>query len=708
MGEVVEETFDVVVIGGGLAGICAAIAAARHGARTVLLQDRPVLGGNSSNEIRVSITGASAMGRNPFARESGIIEELLTEDRFRSSTPFPVNGEPRPDWDWLLLEWASREPNLVVLLNTTAIEPLMDPESGAIRSVRARQAGTADEMLLHGTYFIDASGDGDIAAKAGATFRYGREGKLDTKESLAPLRGDKQVLGSSLMFSARNVGHPVKFAPPAWAYAYPDEKDLSYREHERVSEGYWWIEWGGNKDTVADNDEIRDELLKMVYGVWDHIKNHGSHKAEYLVLDWIGSVVGKRESRRFLGDYVLKQEDLEQRPQFPDAVAYGGWPIDIHPAEGMKAREMPTIQIYPAGPYSIPLRSLYSKDVPNLFFAGRNISATHLAFASTRVMGTCAVQGQAVGTAAALCLCHQCVPSELAARHIRELQQTLIKDDCYLVGLRSEDADDRLRRAKVTESSHQGPFEVTQFETMIALDESRAQMFTVSEPYLERFSAYLASTAKQDVQVKATLYKAQHLTDFTSTDAIAAAVVTMPVGKRAWVGFPFQVPVEPGACYWVALDQAKGVSWGSVEQAIPGALRAERMAFRKMWLSRAGCHTFRLTPQSWPYRGQNVVNGVTRPAFGPSLWVSSQQERLPQYIEFELPQETELDTVYITFDTNLDKVVPFGPAPECVRDYRLSYYDGQRWRDLFDERGNHQRRRRHEFATVRTTALRLT
>ena len=703
-----EKTFDIIVIGGGLAGVCAAIAAARRGAQVALIQDRPVLGGNSSNEVRVSIGGASAMGRNPFARETGILEELQIEDRFRSSTPHPLNGEPRPNWDWLLMEWVSREERIALLLNTTAIEPVMDVESGAIRSVRARQSGTEEEYLLHASYFVDASGDGAIAAKAGADYRYGRDSKTDTRESLAPIRGDKQVLGSSLMFSARDAGHPVKFTPPAWAYDYPDEKSLSYREHERVTEGYWWIEWGGGKDTIADNEEIRDELLKMVYGVWDHIKNHGPHKAESLVLDWVGTVVGKRESRRFLGDYLLKQEDLEQRPEFADAVAYGGWPIDIHPTDGLKARENPAIQIFMPGPYNIPLRCLYSRNVPNLFLAGRNISASHLAFASTRVMGTCAVEGQAVGTAAALCVSHQCVPSEMAKQHAKELQQALLKDDCYIVGLRRDDPDDLLRGAKVTESSHHGPLEMTRFEKTVALDDWRAQMFTVSEPYLERISVYVESTATADSTIKATLYKAPRVNDFSTLDPVAGAVATLPAGKRSWVAFPFQAPVEPGACYFVALEGERKVSWGYVEESLPGAVRAERMVYRKLWLPRQGCHTFRLTPQSWPYRGQNVLNGVARPEFGPGLWISSPQERLPQTLELELPAPAEIDTVCLTFDTNLDKLVPFGPAPECVRDYRVSYHDGERWRDIFDERGNHQRCRRHQFDLIHTGALRLT
>jgi flavin-dependent dehydrogenase len=318
---VLEESFDVVVIGGGLAGICAAIAAARHGCAVALVQDRPVLGGNSSSEVRVTVEGASAGGRNPFARETGIIEELLIEDRFRSSLPRPANGEPRPNWDWLLSEWVTREENLALFLNTRAVEAVMDEQTGAIHAIRTYQITTEKEYLLHAPYFVDASGDGVVAFSAGASYRYGRDSKQESNEQLAPMRADKEVLGSTLMFSARDAGHPVKFIPPFWAYDYPTEDSITYREHDRVTAGYWWIEWGGNLNTVADGEQIRDELLRMVYGVWDHIKNHGDHHAENLELDWVGSVVGKRESRRFLGDHILTMDDIDQRPALPDVVA---------------------------------------------------------------------------------------------------------------------------------------------------------------------------------------------------------------------------------------------------------------------------------------------------------------------------------------------------------------------------------------------------
>jgi len=709
----VEETFDVIVIGGGLAGTCAAIAAARHGAYTALIQDRPVLGGNSSNEIRVSVTGASAGGRNPFARETGILDELLIEDRFRSATAFPVNGEPRPNWDWLLAEWATREQNLVLFLNTRALEPTVDEETGAIRSVRCLRLSTETEFLFHAPIFIDASGDGSIAAQAGAEFRHGREGKMDqpreARESLAPFRGDDDVLGSTLMFSARNVGHAVKFTPPPWAYDYPKEEDVPHREHDHIGAGYWWIEWGGKQDTIADNELIRDELLKMVYGLWDHIKNHGAHKAENLELDWVGTVVGKRESRRFMGDYVLSQADIEGRPQFDDAVAYGGWPMDTHPADGLKARELPCIQVYPPGPYAIPLRSLYSKNVPNLFLAGRNISATHLGFSSARVMGTCSVEGQAVGTAAALCAEHECLPRDIVAQHMTELQQALVKDGCHIPGVRNRDGDDVLRGASATATSEGGPLENNRYDRMIQVDSDRAQMFTVSEPYLQRVSLWLESDDKEELEVRASLYRAEHLTDFSSTDPLAVALAVLPPKRRVWVTFPFEVSVEPGGMYWVKVDEARRVSWGVHDQSLPGALRAERMEFRKLWLPRQGCHTFRLTPEARPYVAGNVVSGGTRPERGPEMWVSDPGVPLPQSVDLKLAQRAQMDTVYFTFDTNLDSVVSFGPAPECVRDYTFYYRDGDgEWEPIVRETDNHQRLRRHQFPAVWATEVRLT
>jgi len=425
-----------------MAGICAAISAARHGCRTALVHDRPVLGGNSSSEIRMHICGADWMNDGLARRETGILEELRLANLARN----PQNSPSL--WDLLLYEWVRREPFLDLYLNSLALEPV-PLNAGRIEAVRVRQLASEREFVLKGVFFADCSGDGHIAAQAGADFRRGREAAGEYGESLASVTADNCSLGSSLMFMARDMGRPMPFVKPDWAYTFPTDESLAHRDHGQYRYGYWWIEWGGLLDTIADNEAIRDELLKIVIGVWGHIKNHGKHGAEHWALEWMGFLPGKRESRRFLGDYVLCQSDLEADRIFPDAVAYGGWPIDTHPVEGFRSRQEPCRQI-PVPLYSIPLRCLYSRNIANLFFAGRNISATHIAFASTRVMATCAVMGQAVGTTAAVCARRGWMPRQAATEGIAYIQQRLLADDCYIPGQVNSDAGDLARKAKVT------------------------------------------------------------------------------------------------------------------------------------------------------------------------------------------------------------------------------------------------------------------
>ena len=257
---------------------------------------------------------------------------------------------------------------------------------------------------MHAAYFADCSGDSILAPLSGAKYTYGREAKADYGESIPPDVADRKTMGMSCLFQIRETDHPVKFTPPAWAYTYPTDADLPYKSHHKDS-NFWWIEVGGEWDCIHDTDRCRDELLKICYGVWDHMKNHGDHGVENWELEWIGFLPGKRESRRYVGDYIITQHDVENCPRFEDTVAYGGWQIDNHLPGGfhMDAKGGGHLQKRRLSePYSIPLRSLYSKNIDNLMFAGRNISASHLAFATTRVMGTCVVVGQAAGTAASV------------------------------------------------------------------------------------------------------------------------------------------------------------------------------------------------------------------------------------------------------------------------------------------------------------------
>lgn len=413
---------DFCVVGGGMAGLCAALAAARHGARTVLVQDRPVLGGNASGEIRMWICGAHGDNNH----ETGILEEILLENQWRNNAP------TYSLWDSVLYEKARFQKNLTLLLNTPIHE--VETEGNRILRVRGRQMTTEVVHTIEAALFADCTGDGFLGAQAGAEFRVGREARTDYDESIAPEKGDKKTMGLSCLIQARETDRFQPFTPPAWAYKYTSDGALPNRDHCLTGDqNFWWLEVGGLQDSIADTEELRDELLKIAFGIWDHIKNRGDHGADNWILDWVGFLPGKRESRRFVGDHTLTQNDVEAEGRhFDDVVAYGGWTMDDHFPEGFYKKEAGTIFHAAPSPYAIPYRCLYSRNLENLFFAGRNISATHAALSSTRVMATCSLLGQAVGTAAALATQHQTTPRGVLQRHLGDLQSALQWDDAYL------------------------------------------------------------------------------------------------------------------------------------------------------------------------------------------------------------------------------------------------------------------------------------
>ena len=424
---------DVCIVGGGMTGLCAAIACARRGAKTLIMQDRPMFGGMASSEMRMHILGAQERWTRDGdwnwrdLRETGVIEEFrLANQRHNPQMSWYV-------WDGVLYDKARMEPNLEYLLNCSCQDA--STEGRRIRSVTGWQTTTQSYHVVKAHIFIDCSGDSVLAPLVGAEFRVGREARSEFEESHAPEEADRKTMGMTCMFSATDTGKPQEFIPPSWAKKL-SEADIPFRKHDFIRWGYAWIELGGDEDTIQDAELIRDELLSYVYGVWDHIKNGGDHGAETWVLDWIQFLPGKRESRRYMGDYILTTNDIEAQREFGDVVAYGGWAMDAHAVDGIRHRGPHTTFHYTPAPYQIPYRCLHSRNTENLLFAGRNISATHMALTSTRVIATCSVLGQAVGTAAALAVAHACSPREVGSRHLFELQQTLLKDNCYLPGVK--------------------------------------------------------------------------------------------------------------------------------------------------------------------------------------------------------------------------------------------------------------------------------
>jgi hypothetical protein len=418
---------DVCVVGGGMAGLTAAVAAARHGARVLLMHERPVLGGNASSEVRVHVCGADRHNEFKNLRETGILEEIRLDNLARNPK------KSYSIWDTVLYEKAFYQPGLTTLLNCSCLDAVMDGDR--IVSVTGWQCTTQTYHTVEADIFVDCSGDAILAPLTGADWRKGREGRDEFGESHAPETADLHTMGMTCLFSAREYDTPQPFTPPAWAYRL-DEDDLPYgsRGHGWIQMGYWWIELGGEHDSIRDTELLRDELLKLVYGVWDHIKNRGEHGAENWALEWVQFLPGKRESRRYLGDHILTQNDVLAEGKFDDIVAYGGWTMDDHHFAGIRSAKLhaPMTIFHDApSPFGIPYRALYSRNIANLMFAGRNASCTHMAMSSTRVMGTGCSMGQAVGTAAALAVREGITPRAVAA-HLPELQQTLLRDDAYL------------------------------------------------------------------------------------------------------------------------------------------------------------------------------------------------------------------------------------------------------------------------------------
>lgn len=426
-------TVDVCVVGGGMAGICAAISAARNGAKVALMHDRPVLGGNASSEIRMWVSGAGTRVRD--LQETGIMEEIALENMYRNpKRNYSV-------WDTILYEKVKFEPNITLFLNCACCKAEMNGKK--IKSITGFQLTTYIWQTVEAKIYIDCSGDSILAPLTGAEYSVGREAKEEFGEEFGLEKADKHTMGMSLLIQARETDHPVSFTPPSWAYKYETDEQMNNKPHNlyAINTNFYWVELGGMGDSIADTEDVKDELLKIAYGAWDHIKNYGDHGAENWELEWLGFLPGKRESRRYVGDYILTQNDVENHPVFPDTIAYGGWQIDNHlpggfNMSGSKEGHLQKRRLKEA--YGIPYRSIYSANIDNLMFAGRNISATHIGFSTTRVMGTVGVLGQAAGTAAAITAKNNVTPRAAGEKYINEIQQKLMDDDCFLPGFKRE------------------------------------------------------------------------------------------------------------------------------------------------------------------------------------------------------------------------------------------------------------------------------
>jgi hypothetical protein len=716
--------YDVVVAGGGMAGIGAAVTAARHGARVALVQDRPVLGGNGSKEIRVWLHGASGGANALWFRETGLMEELLIENQYRNPE---TNAEL---WDTILLDKVLGQKNLELHLNCSVVAVR---RSGArLESITGVNTNAERQTVCEAEFFIDCTGDGTVGFLAGAPFMSGREGREEFNESLAPPQRQPHTLGSSILFHAKDVGHPVEFHPPAFACKFSAADFRPGRdpvpEFDQCRSGFWWVEWGGTLDTIHDNEAIKYELLRIAYGLFDYLKNDPSQreKNRNLTLEWVGCVPGKRESRRFVGDCVVTENDLRERTAFHDAVAYGGWNLDDHAPRGFHDdRFPPSTHTHIPGLYSLPLRCLYSREIENLFFAGRNISVTHVALTSTRVMLTCAQAGEATGAAAALCVQRKCPPRTLAApENVAELQQRLLRDDHYIPGVRAQDPANLAGPAAAATASSQLPAPcLDRSARTCRLDRDRLVLFPAAAGALPDVQVLL------DADSPTTLEWLLHRPDGrggTFPVAVAAqGKLPLAPGRRQWVSIPVAASMQAGDWRMLELKKNPALAWHMSDTPLVGLMafvergpdsKRHRNEYSRFGKLGPGCYCVRLPPDERIYGPANVLNGCARPFLQPNLWVSKVTDfRQPEWLEVSWGKAALVREVLFFFDSGLNRHMvsigdraPYRVEPDLVRDYDVELREGGAWRKAREVRGNYHRRRAHAIEPpVAADAVRL-
>jgi hypothetical protein len=770
----IEQNFDVIVCGGGMAGFCAAVASARNGAKTCLVQDRPVLGGNASSEVRVTVHGAAC--HHSHCRETGIIGEAMQAER-RSNHLYPIeNGWTNSVHDMALYNMAVSEPNLTLHLNTTLKDvrlsdgrwgldclgswPAATEELGyihrpachqgeRIHAIRAYVANAETDLILNASQFIDCTGDALLAHLAGCEWRMGSESRAETGEIHAPEAASKDTMGNSIHIRCMDTGRPAPFKAPDWAISY-DDADFFYKQGRKPNEpqgGYWWIEIGVPWDTIHDNETIRHELTRHALGVWDWMKNKDPNtmkQCENYALEFIGQVPGKRESRRIMGLHFLNENELQRREAFADECAYGGWFIDLHTPGGLLAptsepdsalgydSSLKSVALKLIGPYSIPMRSLVSRDVENLAMAGRNISTTHAALGTVRVMGTCGLMGEAVGILAAKAVQDGQELKCVINKSIHSVKQTLLRNGCFLPNSRNEDHADLARKATVTASSSWhfsglGTWDKVEDTNLrervwtsgrghvVRLNKSPCQWFYLAGGKLDRIGLAMVNSSNSGTVASVALRKVDSIWAYESggADPVWQHEVHVPANSDGMVwAVPALSSMEEG-CYRLEVSGPESVEWRcSADHALGVAGGWIVGSGRYHWNRLHGEMAFQMEPGQPVFNARQILTGVTRPQASTNTWLSDPASSMPQWVQLEWHQPVEIQTIELTFPTQLILEThwenPFYVAPHIAENYQLEILEDGAWRTIHTESGNGNHRRIHNLETsVKSQHLRL-
>ena len=721
-----EYTADLVVAGGGFSGVCAAIAAARLGLKTILVQDRPVFGGNSSSEIGVGINGAAALGHSPsvYAREGGICEEI------RLAMAYHAGAGIHTCRDIAYFEAIYAEKNLTSFLNTYVDN--VEMKEGRIEAFTAVQLGSGRKFRLKAPIFADATGDGSAAYLAGAEFMYGREARSDFDESLAPEQADDYTLGSTIMFDSRHENQKVGYTRPDFAY---DVTQLSFfenlgksgleRNFYRGSDGdyhsFWWLEYGGQEDTVKDSENIALELRKLIYGFWDYIKNSGEFAdTENLSLFHVAPVAGKRESRRFKGDYIYSQKDVDEKRQFDDAVSTAGWEMDVHAPKGVYDSGPATIWHYVAGVLELPFGMMYSVNVPNLMFAGRDASSTHIALGTTRLAATGAAMGQAVGTAAYLCRKYNATPREVRKNHMEEFRKLLYDNDQYLVGFRGRGTPELYEDLTVeTESCKEFSNSLT--EGMISLEKGLGLALPITDR-LDSFEIGVKNSGAATV-LEYHIYGGERKENYIPSALLKTERIPIEENTDGWITLPIGCKTSADDKLYIVFEKNEQLSLYANKKRLTGAVsfRPEKlilytkpvyagaMRIMRTELDEAQAETeicFKnvLPPQAL-YSADNLTDGFNRPYGLPHLWISDTAKMQTITLRYAKPKRVR--QIVLTFNTELEHD-GFSELPKSlIKTYDIKVFDSDGEATVYSVHDNYQRVNRIEVNQDGVTQIEL-
>ncbi|MBQ4154105.1 MAG: FAD-dependent oxidoreductase [Clostridia bacterium] len=688
-----ELHFDFVVIGAGPGGVPAAIEAARNGLKTALISGRPTIGGNASDEGTIGLDGAAC--RNREAWEGGIANEIRN-----------LHITKKLSWQRSMETLCEREENLTIFVNELCIDA--ESENNHIVSATTVNTNTLLKKKFSADFFCDCSGDGWLGYYAGAVYHIGREAKWQYGEDFAPDNPDTLSMSGCLCDEQPGMPHmrvfktsmnntPTPFTAPDWAIKLPEGEAL-HRKVAQLDHAEWWLENSNDHDDVWDDEFARDEMIRLGVGYFNWLKNSAplkpelAEQIEFYELRGLALHNSKRENRRLIGDYVFNQNDCVPGTTFPDAISYRGWVLDVHHPKGVysgKEGVFYSNKIVPITP--VPYRIIYSKNIDNLFMAGRCCSVSHIGLGSIRVESTLATLGQAAGLAASLCKKHSTTPRGIYENHITELQQLLLRHDLTIPGIDNNDPEDLARECKVLADSVADDLYILKIHgAKDGWEEIKNETLTgpcndtsIFAP--EYYKAELKNVSDTAITVKATLYKYSEQNNIAQTlEEVEASDITVPANFEGYIDIPFKGSIENGQ-FAVSIAASENLFWRKrawVKQSFftlerKGDLtelpdQGRELLYSSKTESLADCSP------------ENITNGKNRPTETHfNGWVSNRTNGLPASITLALPEEKEISEVRVTTRVELSypsycfkpSVISTGTA----EDFTVSLLQNDKW-----------------------------